>query len=409
MRSGQSAMQNEHYDVVIVNTHPIQYFAPLYQELSSIWRENFCVVYASKRGVLDAVDTEFESSFRWDIDLLSGYEHLFIDEADYNATKATPDICCASLSGYLDSLAPNAIIIHGYSDPAARVAILWAKKSKCPILMRGDTWTGAGERSGWLRRRLKRLWLKRFLVPYVTTFFAVGKRNAAYWRELGVKDGAIQMLPYAIDAKRFFPCQNTSDRTFIRKRYGLSEDANIIGYLGKFVEKKGIVALLEALASVIPPSRDVEFMLVGDGPLRDKIEAISSTFPVKIHLLGFRNQNEMPELYRAADLIVVPSIKEETWGFVVQEALACGVPVLVSEAVGCGPDLISNGINGWILPTGAWNQWAEFVCDWLTGKHDVDTELLRRKATEILDLKRSASAFVGLRCFSNPLRGQILP
>lgn len=351
--------------LVIVNTHPIQYFAPFYAELARRWTGKFKVVYGSKRGIVSAPDEGFAASFQWDVDLLSGYDYEFIPEADSNAARPGEALRCRSISRCLSRLDPEIILVHGYSDPMARAALRWAWARKRPILLRGDTWSGPGERSGTCRRRAKRLLLRLLLAPRVTRFLAVGARNAAYWREVGGHDAKIRHVPYGIDSRRFYPAPDLHWRMEVRRRYGFSQNDRIIGYFGKLTEKKGILPLLSALRRVANSGNDAKIVLVGDGPLRPEIEALCTEYPIKIVLLGFRNQSEIADLYRIVDLAVVPSIFEETWGFAVQEALACGVPVAASDVVGCAPDLVVPGVNGWVLPVGAWPQWAEFLSSWL--------------------------------------------
>jgi len=378
--------------LVIVNTHPIQYFAPFYAELVKHWGGKFKVVYGSKRGIVAAPDEGFAASFQWDMDLLSGYDYEFTSEADNNATRPAAALRCWSLSRCLSRLDPEIILVHGYSDPLARAALRWAWTSKRPILLRGDTWSGPGERSGAWRRRAKRVLLRLLLAPKVTRFLAVGARNAAYWSEIGGRDAKIRHVPYGIDSRRFYPAPDLDWRIATRQRYGFAHNDRIIGYFGKFTEKKGILPLLTAFKRVAPAGSDCKIVLVGDGPLRPEIEALCADYPVKIVLLGFRNQSEIANLYRIVDLKVVPSIFEETWGFAVQEALACGVPVAVSDVVGCAPDLVVPGVNGWVLPAGAWPQWARFISSWLANPDSAVAKSARALANKVPDFSVSAEA-----------------
>lgn len=73
---------------------------------------------------------------------------------------------------------------------------------------------------------------------------------------------------------------------------------------------------------------------------------------IPAHFHGFANQSELPAIYAAADVIVLPSDARETWGLVINEAMACGVPAVVSDTVGCGPDLVERGLTGAVFPLG---------------------------------------------------------
>ena len=92
--------------------------------------------------------------------------------------------------------------------------------------------------------------------------------------------------------------------------------------------------------------------MAGDGVLRSQLAEAARAAGVPLHLLGFRNQSAMPAAYAAADALVLPSDGRETWGLVANEALACGRPVIVSDACGCAPDLAVDGTAGRTFPCG---------------------------------------------------------
>ncbi len=376
--------------LVIVNTHPIQYFAPFYAELGKNWSGKFKVLYGSTRGLAPAPDSDFSTTFQWDVNLLFGYDSEFLPEATANAALPAERIRCRSLSNRLSQLRPEAVLVHGYAGPLAHAALRWAHARRCPILMRGDTWTGLGESSGRFVGRVKRLLLPLLLWPATTHFLAVGVRNAAYWREIGGLQARIDIVPYGVDSRRFCPWSDI-ERENARRRYGFSSDTPIIGYFGKLTEKKGILGVLRMLKRAATRNAHARIIIVGDGPLRPEIAALAADYPIDISLLGFRNQVEMADLYRIADIVIVPSLKQETWGFVVQEALACGVPVAVSDSVGCAPDLVKSGLNGWILPAGAWSQWADFLIKWMS-EPKVLAASARTMAGHVPDFSASARA-----------------
>jgi glycosyltransferase involved in cell wall biosynthesis len=353
--------------LVIVNTHPIQYFAPFYRALEKrLGSDAFTVVYCSKKGLAVSQDNQFGERFQWDVDLLQGYSYLFTDEADGNVDLDASKISCRTLPELLGQLEPEILLVHGYYGPVAQYTLRWARKNPCKVLMRGDTWAGLGEGPGWWRQKLKRVWFRNFILPHVYGFLAVGKRNQTYWSELGGNKERIWMVPYGIDKGRFKPLESSKYKNELRKKYGIFKDVPTVGFFGKFIEKKGISQLLEFIAYSYKPVARYQFILVGSGDLKERVESASRKIGVPIFIMGFRNQTEIPDLYRACDLVVVPSYGE-TWGFVVQESLACGVPVAVSENVGCVPDLIKNGVNGWILPNGQWKVWGDFLEKWAGG------------------------------------------
>ena len=101
-------------------------------------------------------------------------------------------------------------------------------------------------------------------------------------------------------------------------------------------------------------------MIVGEGPLRSELETLAEPAVDRIHFAGFRNQSELPAYYAASDVLVLPS-EAETWGLVTNEAMACGLACIVSDAAGCGPDLIVEGKTGYRYPPGE----IQTLCDCL--------------------------------------------
>ena len=136
----------------------------------------------------------------------------------------------------------------------------------------------------------------------------------------------------------------------MRQSLGVARDEKLVMFVGKLVAGKRPFDILEALARLSAAARP-SAMFVGSGPLQAALAARAQALRTPTHLLGFRNQSEMPAIMAAADLLVIPS-ESETWGLVANEALACGLPILVSDAVGCAPDLAADPRVGRIFPTG---------------------------------------------------------
>jgi glycosyltransferase involved in cell wall biosynthesis len=132
-------------------------------------------------------------------------------------------------------------------------------------------------------------------------------------------------------------------------------------FAGKFIEKKRPLDFVRALAEADRRGAAVAGLMVGDGPLRADCEAAASEMGAPIRFAGFLNQSQMVSAYAAADVLVLPSDGRETWGLVVNEAMACGRPAIVSDAVGCGPDLVLAGRTGDRFPLGDIGALAELL------------------------------------------------
>jgi glycosyltransferase involved in cell wall biosynthesis len=141
----------------------------------------------------------------------------------------------------------------------------------------------------------------------------------------------------------------------IRQKYKIRDEEQVLLFSGKLIKRKGLKLLLDA-AKMLPAElrKNIVVMFMGSGELQNHLEKIAREEPVvKAHFLGFKNQNELSQYYNAADLLVLPSLHSETWGLVVNEALHHGLPCVVSEAVGCAPDLIESGVTGEVFKTGS--------------------------------------------------------
>ncbi len=158
--------------------------------------------------------------------------------------------------------------------------------------------------------------------------------------------------PHCVDSEYF---RNAAEiaragESILRAELGISRNSYVVLFVGRFVREKGAGDLIKALARI--KHSDVTLIMVGSGELDELYRALVEQLKIKTHFAGFVNQCRLPEYYSAADLLVVPSLNGETWGLVVNEAMATGLPAVVSDRVGCGPDLIDNEWTGMRYPEG---------------------------------------------------------
>ncbi len=341
-----------------MNSHPIQYFGPVYQEMALLDEVPFRVFYLSTRGVGETFDAGFSRSYSWDVPLLSGYPFVFTAAAEKNRFREPRQLNAEGLDHLLDDWDPTDVVVHGYVGADARSAMSWARRHGRGIVMRADTWAGRGEVGGLLRRLSKRAWLRATLTGDLEACFPPGIRSAAYWERLGLPKSRIFEVPYGVDSSRFHrPGPGEYER--LRERLGFSRGLPIVAYAGKLEPKKGIRALLDWWRDTGRTRLQCQFVVLGDGPELAAVARAAPHFASAIRLEGFVNQSRMPDYLRAIDLLLMPSVRAETWGFAAQEALACGAMVLASDSVGCVPDLVREGENGWVLPAEEWTLWGE--------------------------------------------------
>lgn len=317
----------------ILATHPIQYYAPLYRALAT---QVDLTVYFAHRPTPEEQGVGFGVPFTWDIDLTGGYDHVVL--GGRFGDLSTPEI-----AGEIRRHRFDAFVVHGWNARCYWQAMRACWATKTPMLVRGDSQL-SDDRS-WLKRGLKRFTYPRFIRRFAACL-AVGERSEAYFRYYGAR--RIFRSPHFVDNAAFAAgaARARQDRAARRAAWSIPPDSMVALYVGKLVEKKRPVDLIEAVSRV----PGVHALFVGDGPLRGEAERAAAGRPVTF--AGFRNQSAMPEAYALADVLVLPSDRQETWGLAVNEAMACGLPAIVSDAVGCAPDLIVPGVTGFTYPAG---------------------------------------------------------
>jgi glycosyltransferase involved in cell wall biosynthesis len=171
---------------------------------------------------------------------------------------------------------------------------------------------------------------------------------------MGACQAHLYPFPYSVDNDRFVQVylRRLGERQLRLARLGLDPSLPVLLFCGKLIRLKRVDLLLDAV-SVAGLAQHVNILVVGDGELREELQARARGLGLEhVAFLGFLNQSEMPLAYVLGDLLCLLSDVPETWGLVVNEALACGRPVMVSSHCGCVPDLVEDKGTGWIVPPG---------------------------------------------------------
>lgn len=336
--------------LAVVATHPIQYLAPWYRHLGQQPDLDVTVLYGSGHGlVAGGYEPEFGRSVRWDVDLTSGYRWQLL-----RSHAPRPDVTTffGNLSldvfGMLSRSRFDAVLIQGWNCALYPLALAAARAAGLPVLLRGDSvrLPDAVEPPPptTFSRRLKTELLGRYLGACAAVL-ALSSGNRRRLADLGVPDEKVAWSPLAVDGSRFELPEpvRSIDRRSLRQRLGLDSDdaAPVILFCAKLVEKKEPGLLLSAYAALRRQGVPARLVLAGEGPLRAGLEAaIAAQRIPDVRFLGFVNQAELPALYAASDLLVLPSSHDETFGLVVAEAMHAGLPVIASDHVGCAEDLV---------------------------------------------------------------------
>lgn len=333
--------------IAVLNSHPIQYFVPLYAYLNAAPDLDMTALYLSDISLRGGRDVGFNQDVKWDLDLLAGYRSVFLGDAARTRepggfwSLVAPQVWNELRSGRYD-----VVWLHGHNYAASLIALLAAKTLGLPVMMRGETHLGLpcyGIKStlrpplmGALYRSCDRL-------------LAIGSANVAFYRAMGVPDSKIFLVPYSVDNDRFVQSAKlTSDqKAVIRKRYNVPIERPSVLYAAKFTRRKRPGDLLDA-ARRLRKETDRPFTLVmaGSGELEQELRTFCAEHTLdNVVFTGFINQSELPALYAASDVFVLPS-EHEPWGLAVNEAMCASLPVVVSREVGCVPDLVQDGVNG---------------------------------------------------------------
>jgi glycosyltransferase involved in cell wall biosynthesis len=223
-----------------------------------------------------------------------------------------------------------------------------------PILFRGETTDHAVRRSA-VKARVRDCAL-RWLYRRCARLLYVGQRSHEHFRRLGCPEERLLFSPYCVDTTPFEgdDAARVRGRDDLRRRLGLAPEKILLLFSGKLSSRKGPEILIRAAGTTSPALRDrLVLAFLGDGKLRAALESLAGQLSVPAHFLGFRGQTELSPHYHAADLLALPSLRSETWGLVVNEALHHGLPCVVSDAVGCWPDLVEVGVTGEVCETGS--------------------------------------------------------
>ena len=337
----------------MLNSHPIQYFAPLYAYLNASADLEMTALYLSDFSLRGGRDSGFGQDVTWDLDLLAGYQSVFLGDA---ARTREPggfwSLVAPQLWNQLRSGRYDVLWLHGHNYAASLFALIAAKTAGLPIMMRGETHLGLPCRG---IRSVFRQPLMGALYRSCNRLLAIGSANAAFYRALCVPDHKIFLVPYSVDNDRFVASAILSDgqKAELRLRYNVPQDRPALLYAAKFTRRKRPGDLLEAARRLkAESSQPFTVVMTGSGDLEQELRTYCAENALdNVVFTGFVNQSELPGLYAASDIFVLPS-EHEPWGLAVNEAMCAGLPVVVSREVGCATDLVQEGVNGYLPAAG---------------------------------------------------------
>ncbi len=372
--------------LLILTSHPIQYQVPLWQKMAKagIPME---VLFLCPHGLKETRDPEFDRSFAWDLPMLEGYKSRFLEIPGWDLKR--PMKMKMKMKGGLKPIFQETGATHlwveGWRFPAFWQAVSQAKKAGLQVWCRGESNDLAPE-PRFPKSLIKKV-LMRWFFGKVDAFLCIGQANRRLYRKAGVPEEKLHSAPYFVDNERFSKEAKLlkPEREKIRAGWKIRPDATVVLYSGKFIPKKRVTDLAKAFRMVCKkqPGK-FHLLLAGDGPQKGQLERELAGLPVTF--AGFLNQTEIPRAYAAADVMVMASDWGETWGLSANEALASGVPVILSDRCGCAEDLSSATKEARVFQMGNVKQLAELIGDgrWKMG----DGAELNRRRKEMMRVMR---------------------
>jgi len=334
--------------LTVAMTHPVQYYSPWFRYIADNAPEiRLTAVYATvptpeQQGV------GFGVSFDWDTSLLEGYEYIQVRGArrgDYLHSDRFFGLNVKGMGHAVTATRPDVVLVPGWYSSTLVAVLATCRKLGIPTIYRGDTQLSSA------RDGFKSLFWEiktRAVLRLFKSFLTVGKRNRDYLKHFGVPDSQIFFAPHCVDNDLFRnsaeAARTPEGRARIRASLGIPADDFLVLFVGKLTPRKRPWEVVSAAARL---GHSVSTLVVGSGSEERRCREEAAKHGSRVVFAGFINQSRLGEVYRAADVCVLPSATEnETWGLVVNESLAAGTPCIVSDLVGCGPDLIRPGVTG---------------------------------------------------------------
>jgi glycosyltransferase involved in cell wall biosynthesis len=330
-------------------THPIQYFAPLYRALASLPGIDLTVFFGSRHGLEASFDEGFGRAVRFDVPLLDGYRHRFlVNRGSGVSSRGYANFDCPEADDLFRPANFDLVWLHGWAYRAHRQIIQAARRSGLPYLIRAETNLVIKPRYSlrWLASRL----LVGGMLRAAAGCLCVGRSNRDFYRSLGVPESRLHPAHYSVDGHRFRDAAGSpEDRGRVRAEHGAGPATFVVAASAKAIPRK---RLQDAVRAVGRLGADAHLWVLGDGPLRARLEGLACReAPGRVRWHGFVNQSRIPALLGAADVFVMPS-EDEPWGLAVNEAMACGLPAVCSDGVGCAADLVRPGETGYLHRVG---------------------------------------------------------
>ncbi len=305
---------------------PSPYRVDFFNELGKFCELTVCY---ERRSAADRDD-------KWKGEKAKNFKEIYLDLIPVGADRSRG----ADLKNLVKEASYDLLVFTNYVSPAVRKAIFYCQRRKIPYCMEYDG--GFNKKDNFVKRQIKK-WLLVKAERHLTTC----EEHRDYLQSLGIKAEKIFKYPFtslkAEDIEREVP--TATEKQDMRIKLGITEEKVLLS-VGQFIHRKGFDVLLKGAASL---PKNVGVYIVGGKPTEEYLQYQKEYALINVHFAEFMPKALLKQWYKAADCFVLPT-REDVWGLVVNEAMACGLPVVTTEKCIAGLELIKEGENGYILP-----------------------------------------------------------
>lgn len=324
--------------VAFISTIPTPYRRPMLERLLKIHDLDLKIYYCNSGT----------SQRPWKLDISQFRKTTFLQGWSIRLGKRFLHINPGILSE-LQKKKFDVVVINGYSHPTTMAATIWCQITRTPYILMCETHAHNP------RYKFKQKVKSALLDPLISkagAHLAIGSYASEYLISHGAHPNGVFIFPNTPDIE-YFDKKSTSyrkQRDQLRSKIGIHPKSSVVLFVGRLVQVKGVDVLLKAFNKVQFHYPHIECLIVGDGPIRSTLEKMCKKKQIRnVHFVGFRQPDELPPYYALSDLFVLPS-RVEPWGVVVNEAMACHLPVVLSDRVGAAGDLVKSGQTGFVVP-----------------------------------------------------------
>ena len=347
--------------IVFVSTHPIQYQTPIFKKLYKL-NKSFIVLFKDKiKKHTEIKDSEFEKKIKWGNDLAKNYKYEIFGKKNYFVLNLY------NTYKFLKSQKIEYLILSGWNNIFYQSIFIIAKILNIKIILRCEN---NFYETSYLKKKIK-IFLLTIVFKFFYKFIAIGKKNNEMYRECGVSKDKIIKSNYSIDNDFFSKKKILKKKEAYLKDKYKTHNKKVFIFVGKFINRKGIDVLLDAITHLnnFPiVTRKSIFLLVGQGSELTRIRKFIKLKKISnLCLINFKNQDDLKYYYKISNFLILPSFYE-TWGLVVNEAMAMEKPVIISNSYGCANDLVLNDKNGYIFKKGNSEELSKIIIKILQNK-----------------------------------------